>query len=121
MTATTIYVRLNAAAVGAHNGDITITSGALSETVALTGNTTQNTANLSENFMTNLSIFPNPGSGMVMLSVSQPTTAVLMGVNGAVLANFDLKDKTSIDVSSYVSGIYFFRTAEGQTVKFVKQ
>jgi hypothetical protein len=112
---------LNAAAVGTHNGDVTLTSGALSETVALTGNTTQNTANLSENFLNNLSIFPNPGSGMVVLSVSQPTTAALLGVNGAVLANFELHNKTSIDVSSYASGIYFFRTTEGQTVKFVKQ
>jgi hypothetical protein len=118
---TTIYVRLNAAAVGAYSGDITLTSGALNETVAVTGNTTENTSNLNENTLTLLSIFPNPGSGMITLSVNQPTTAVFMSTNGAILANLELNGETSIDVSTYAPGVYFIRTAEGQTVKFIKE
>jgi uncharacterized delta-60 repeat protein len=117
---TTIYVRLNAGAVGAHNGDITLTSGALNEAVAVTGNTTENTSNLNENTLSQLSIFPNPGSSLITLAVNQPTTAVFMSTNGAILANLELNGETSIDVSSYASGVYFIRTAEGQTVKFIK-
>jgi hypothetical protein len=69
----------------------------------------------------NLDIYPNPGSGVITVSVNQPTTAVFMGANGAILANMELSGKTSIDVSSYAPGIYFIRTAEGQTVKFIKE
>lgn len=118
---TTIYVRLNAGAVGTHNGDITLTSGALSETVAVTGNTTQGTTGLNENNLTQLSIFPNPGSGMITLSVNQPTSAVFMSANGVILANLELNGETSIDVSTHAPGVYFFRTSEGQTVKFIKE
>jgi uncharacterized delta-60 repeat protein len=117
---TTIYVRLNATVVGAHSGDITLTSGALNETVAVTGNTTEGTSGLGDNKLTQLAIFPNPGSGVITLAVNQPTTAVFMSANGANLANLELNGETSIDVSSYASGVYFIRTAEGQTVKFIK-
>lgn len=68
-----------------------------------------------------INIFPNPGSGMITLSVNQPTTAVFMSANGAILSNLELNGETSIDVSTYAPGIYFIRTAEGQTVKFIKE
>jgi uncharacterized delta-60 repeat protein len=118
---TTIYVRLNAGAVGAHNGDITLTSGALNETVAVTGNTTDGTSGLSENNLTQLSIFPNPGSGVITLAINQPTSAVFTSTNGTVLANLELNSETNLDVSSYAPGVYFIRTAEGQTLKFIKE
>lgn len=118
---TTIYVRLNAGAVGTHNGDITLTSGALSETVAVTGNTTQGTTGLNKNNLTHLSIFPNPGSGMITLSFNQPTSAVFTSANGAILAHLELNGESNIDVSTYAPGVYFIRTAEGQTVKFIKE
>jgi surface protein len=118
---TTIYVRLNATAVGAHSGNITLTSGALSETVGVTGNTTQNTSGINENALNQLFIFPNPASNSVNLIAAQPTTAVFMSANGAILSTLELNGETTIDVSTYAPGVYFIRTAEGQTVKFVKE
>jgi hypothetical protein len=118
---TTIYVRLNAGAVGAHNGDITVTSGVLSETLALNGNTIDNSASLTVNGMNHLLVYPNPVSDIVTIKTSQPTTALFMGANGSILTNLELNGETAIDVSSYAPGVYFIRTAEGQTVKFIKQ
>jgi len=118
---TTIYVRLNAAAVGAHSGNITLTSGTLSETVAVTGNTTQGTAGLNDTAINQLSVFPNPASHLVNLIAAQPTTAVFMAANGSILSTLELNGETTVDVSTYAPGVYFIRTAEGQTVKFIKQ
>lgn len=88
---------------------------------ATSGTDCLSTANLEMNTISHLSIFPNPGSGMITLSVNQPTSAVFMSANGAILANLELNGETSIDVSTHAPGVYFFRTSEGQTVKFIKE
>jgi predicted outer membrane repeat protein len=68
-----------------------------------------------------VSIYPNPASEIITLNVAQPTAVVLTSANGTVLANIELNNETTIDVSTYAPGIYFIRTAEGQTVKFIKE
>jgi uncharacterized delta-60 repeat protein len=80
-----------------------------------------NTSDLNDNTFNQLSIFPNPGSGLITLAVNQPTSAVFTSANGAILAHLELNGESSIDVSTYAPGIYFIRTAEGQTVKFIKE
>jgi ELWxxDGT repeat protein len=69
----------------------------------------------------NILIFPNPASQLVNLVAAQPTTAIFMSANGAILSTLELNGETTIDVSTYAPGVYFIRTAEGQTVKFIKQ
>ncbi len=117
----TIYVRLNAAAVGSHSGDITLSSGALSETVAVTGNTIENSASLTENGVNHLSLYPNPVSDIVTIKTSQPTDVIITTMNGVILSSLELNSETTLNVSRYVPGVYFIRTAEGQTVKFIKE
>jgi hypothetical protein len=68
-----------------------------------------------------INIFPNPGNQAVTITASQPTTALFMGANGSILTNLELNGETAIDVSSFAPGMYFIRTAEGQTVKFIKE
>jgi hypothetical protein len=87
----------------------------------LTLNITCDLAGLTEGTVTSLNVYPNPGSGVIAVSVNQATTAVFTNVNGAVLTNLQLNGATSIDVSNYASGVYFIHTAEGQTVKFIKE
>jgi hypothetical protein len=117
---TTVHVRLNAGAVGTHTGDITLTSGALTETVAVTGSTTNNSAALTENGMSVLSVYPNPTSNHLTISILQPVTVILSNLNGSVLKTLQLNGETTLDVSTYAPGVYFIRTSEGQTVKFIK-
>lgn len=88
---------------------------------ATSGTDCLSTANLEMNTISHLSIFPNPCSGLITLSISQPTTAVFTSANGAILANLELNGESSINVSTYAPGIYFIRTSEGQTVKFIKE
>ena len=68
-----------------------------------------------------VNLYPNPTSHLVNLVAAQPTTAVFMAANGTVLATIELNGQTTIDVSTYATGVYFIRTTEGQTVKFIKE
>jgi uncharacterized delta-60 repeat protein len=79
-----------------------------------------NPSGLNENALNQLSVYPNPGVGMIQLSSSKPTSATFTTANGSILATIEINGETTIDVSSYAQGVYFIRTAEGQTVKFVK-
>lgn len=64
---------------------------------------------------------PNPTNGIMKVSTVVPTSAVITTANGSILSSLELTSETTIDVSSYAPGIYFIRTAEGQTVKFIKE
>ena len=61
----------------------------------------------------NLSIYPNPASAMVTISVSEHlagATATIVDLNGRTVATFDLTDNTAtFDVSTLAKGAYFVR------------
>jgi uncharacterized delta-60 repeat protein len=64
---------------------------------------------------------PNPTNSIIKVSIVEPTSAFITSANGSILSTHELNGETSIDVSTYAPGIYFIRTAEGQTVKFIKE
>lgn len=68
-----------------------------------------------------LTVYPNPGTEIIRITSTAATNATFVSASGAILSNLELNGDTSIDVSSYAPGIYFIRTAEGQTVKFIKE
>ena len=76
---------------------------------------------LDEDKLDLLTIQPNPASGMLMITVLQPTNAVVSAANGTVIATLKLEGKTVLDVTKYATGVYYLRTSEGQTVKFIKE
>jgi hypothetical protein len=76
---------------------------------------------LNEDKLDLLTIQPNPTSGLLMITVSQPTVAVVTAANGKVVAALKLEGETVLDASQFATGVYYIRTSEGQTVKFIKQ
>lgn len=68
-----------------------------------------------------LNIQPNPTNGIMNVSIANPTSAIITSANGTILSTLELNGETTIDVSNYSPGVYFIRTAEGETVKFIKE
>jgi len=68
-----------------------------------------------------LNIQPNPTSGMLIITVSEPTNAVVTASNGAIITTLKLEGETVLDATKYATGVYYLRTSEGQTVKFIKE
>jgi len=76
---------------------------------------------LEEDKLDRLTIQPNPTSGILMITVSEPTNAVVSAANGTIVATLKLEGETVIDATKFATGVYYLRTTEGQTVKFIKQ
>jgi hypothetical protein len=76
---------------------------------------------LDEDKLDLLTIQPNPTSGLLMITVLQPTNAVVSAANGTVIATLKLEGKTVLDATQFATGVYFLRTSEGQTVMFIKE
>jgi hypothetical protein len=76
---------------------------------------------LNEDKLDLLTIQPNPTSGLLMITVSLPTVAVVTAANGKVIAALKLEGETVLDATQFATGVYYIRTSEGQTVKFIKQ
>ena len=117
---TTVYIRLNASVIGTHNGDVTLASGSLTETIAITGTTTD-VAALIENELNGISVYPNPASSSIHIQTTEPTEVILMDINGKELFKSTVSSAYEMNVSELNNGIYFIRTAKGQTVKFIKE
>jgi uncharacterized delta-60 repeat protein len=78
-------------------------------------------ANLEEAQTDLIRVFPNPANAVLNIQNSGFTTAVISTLNGVILSTLELNGETTIDVSTYSPGVYFILTAEGQTVKFIKE
>ena len=76
---------------------------------------------LEEDKVEMLNIQPNPTSGMLIITVSEPTNAVVTASNGAIITTLKLEGETVLDATKYATGVYYLRTSEGQTVKFIKE
>lgn len=78
-------------------------------------------ANIQENELSALRVFPNPVQNTLNVSAHLASSVVITSANGTFSETIALGDESSIDVSALSPGIYFIRTTEGQTSKFIKQ
>jgi hypothetical protein len=76
---------------------------------------------ISETIVNVLHAFPNPTKDQLTLSVTGNTAVQITDMSGTIIDRIEIIGQTNIDVSSYAQGVYFIRTAEGQTVKFIKE
>ena len=76
---------------------------------------------INERELSNVSVYPNPASGVVNVSVEGNAKFQLFNISGQSVMSRDISGTTSIDVSSLNSGIYFSRiTGESGAVKTIK-
>jgi hypothetical protein len=68
-----------------------------------------------------ITAFPNPATKQLIVTNDGLVSAQITSSTGKMIAELELNGDTSIDVSSYAPGVYYIRTAEGQTVKFIKE
>lgn len=80
-------------------------------------------ASLNENTMDQILLLakPNPVSDLLSIYSSGVTQAQITSANGALIETIRLDGETNLDVTMYPSGVYFIKTLEGQTAKFVKR
>lgn len=76
---------------------------------------------VEEEALNTLNIYPNPSKGNVTIKSNFPTEMSLVDLNGTVLFKTNLIGSTQVDLSEFASGIYFIHTADGQTLKLVKE
>jgi hypothetical protein len=79
------------------------------------------TAGLNDEMTMNILVSPNPASNLLKINTATPTSAMITSANGTIMSNLELNGQAQVDVSTYAPGVYFIRTAEGQTVKFIKE
>ncbi|MBI5540021.1 MAG: DNRLRE domain-containing protein [Bacteroidia bacterium] len=79
-------------------------------------------------FPDNINIYPNPATNLINIepinSINGYLKIDLLNIHGKLLYSSTIKNKTSIDVSKYVNGIYFIKmTSENSTncMKIIKQ
>ena len=80
-------------------------------------------ASLNENAIDQMLLMakPNPVSDFLSIYSSGVTQAQITSANGALIETIRLDGETNLDVTMYPSGVYFIKTLEGRTTKFVKQ
>lgn len=76
---------------------------------------------IEEEALNTLNIYPNPSKGNVTIQANFPTEISLLDLNGTVLFKTNLVSSTQVDLSEFASGIYFIQTAEGETLKLIKE
>jgi hypothetical protein len=64
---------------------------------------------------------PNPASDVLNITVSYPSSAVIAASNGTIVKMLALEGMNTIDVNLFAKGVYYIRTAEGHTAKFIKE
>lgn len=79
------------------------------------------TNGLVETEKTVISIFPNPASSLIHIETAEPTEVILLDIDGKELFKSTVSSAYELNISEWNNGIYFIHTAEGHTVKFVKQ
>lgn len=79
------------------------------------------TAGLGDEMTMNIVVSPNPASNLLKINTVTPTSAMITSANGTIMSNLELYGNAQVDVSTYAPGVYFIRTLEGQTVKFIKE
>jgi len=70
-----------------------------------------------------VSVFPNPTNGLVKIKGIDNGTYTVLDINGSIVANGDLKGRSSVDISNQPSGVYFVNVLTARktsTVKLIK-
>jgi uncharacterized delta-60 repeat protein len=76
---------------------------------------------IEEQLNQTLNVYPNPANDILNIELSQTSNISVMDINGVEILNNEVNNITQLDVTTFASGIYFIRTSEGQTVKFIKE
>lgn len=80
------------------------------------------TASIAEgNEMNKLHVFPNPANDILNIQLPTVSEVTVLNFSGAELMKTTVQQNHQIDISGLSKGVYFVRTAEGQTVKFIKE
>jgi len=77
----------------------------------------------------NVSVYPNPAINNLMIESSQPAIVEISNMQGQLIKTFTInRDKTSIDISAFSSGMYFVKATNEKgmvmvmvMMKFIKQ
>jgi len=67
------------------------------------------------------SIFPNPAKHNLKISVDLPTSISIINSTGIELLKTEAVNECDVDVSQFAAGIYFVKSASGETIKFIKE
>lgn len=79
-------------------------------------------ASLKETKLAELSVYPNPSSSNVKISVPNATKIVVMDVLGQKVGLYSVTETLEINVSNWKTGVYFIKDEQnGTTVKFIKK
>lgn len=69
---------------------------------------------------TNISIYPNPASEILTINTTKPSVIILLNQDGRKILTKIVNSFTTIDVSSYSSGIYYLLNVNsGEKISFV--
>jgi hypothetical protein len=66
-------------------------------------------------------IYPNPASNVINVEMENASSIRLFDIRGKLLKELNGASIYTIDVSDLTSGMYMIQSAEGQTVKFIKE
>jgi hypothetical protein len=78
-------------------------------------------ANLGENSIEQLELYPNPTQSLLNIKLSKPATLTILDVLGTKMASYSgVTGINSIDVSNLSNGMYFVESADFKKVRFVK-
>ncbi len=68
-----------------------------------------------------ISVYPNPATDRLTITVKHPTTLSLYNAMGQQLQHFAVQDSRTISLQHYPQGLYLLRTAEGTTLRIIKR
>lgn len=79
------------------------------------------TNDLEETSLNQMAVYPNPSNGTTTISVTKPTQISVKTINGTEILTTTIENQKMIDLSEFAAGVYFINTAEGQTIKVIKE
>ncbi len=77
--------------------------------------------NLDENELNFMTISPNPAVTSIKVTLKSPAHVTLTNVLGDELSTIQVTESENIDLSNLSNGVYFLKTTNGKTLKFIKQ
>lgn len=84
----------------------------------------QTNSSVEENKNADLSVYPNPATDKIYISLTQQSDVQIVDITGkTIISNIGCWENCEIDVSSLKSGVYFVKVLNGsnsQTMKFIK-
>lgn len=78
-------------------------------------------AGLNNETISLIEVYPNPANDILNIELSQTSNISVLDINGVEILKRVVNNNYQLDVTTFASGIYFIRTSDGQTVKFIKE